>query len=118
MERVIEFGDLPSLGNGGDFDADSDVDGADFLTWQRTLANTVPPASDPNGDGVITAADLGVWKNNFGSTAAQPFGAAVPEPGAETLLAAGGAGRLSPPCLLLSKTHICNPIGITVAPRL
>jgi hypothetical protein len=88
MDGVIELGDLPGLGNGGDFDADGDVDGADFLTWQRTLGNNVPPTADPNGDGVITAADLTVWKNNFGSTQAHPFGAPVPEPGGAAWLVA------------------------------
>ena len=48
----------------GDFDGDGNVDGADFLVWQR----------DP---GVGNLAD---WQANFGTGSAQAGGAAVPEP--------------------------------------
>jgi len=50
----------------GDFDDDGDVDGADFLAWQRS-------------DG--TAAGLTAWQNNYGSpTPLAASSAAVPEP--------------------------------------
>ncbi len=49
----------------GDFDGDLDVDGADFLKWQREL-----------GD----AANLALWEGNFGTTAAAAAAASVPEP--------------------------------------
>jgi len=50
----------------GDFDTDGDVDGADFLKWQRDL-----------GD----ATNLALWEGNFGATAAASASAsAVPEP--------------------------------------
>ncbi len=50
----------------GDFDADGDVDGADFLAWQRN-------------DG--TSAGLNAWQNNFGSVTS-PISSAtqIPEP--------------------------------------
>ena len=57
----------------GDFDGDNDVDGADFLVWQR----------DTN------VGSLSDWQNHFG----EPMGgsvAAVPEPGSLLLLLAGG----------------------------
>jgi ELWxxDGT repeat protein len=51
------------------------VDGADFLAWQRSLGS---PASAPGRDadgnlsGAIDEDDLNIWKINFGSSAAAP----------------------------------------------
>ena len=58
----------------GDFDGDDDVDGEDFLVWQRGGA--------PGG---VTQANLQLWRANFGTQSVAATGA-VPEPGA-TLLA-------------------------------
>jgi hypothetical protein len=67
-------------GRQADFDADGDVDGSDFLVWQRGLGGSAgPPGGDANGDGVVNGADLKFWKVQFG----QPDGnasSAVPEP--------------------------------------
>jgi hypothetical protein len=56
----------------GDFDADADVDGADFLAWQRGLGTQALKASaaqgDADGDRDVDAADLGLWTGNFGAT--------------------------------------------------
>lgn len=62
----------------GDFDEDGDVDGADFLKWQR--GETDPP---------LDSAALAAWQSNFGAggTLAAVAAAAVPEP-ASLLLAA------------------------------
>ncbi|MEM8945903.1 MAG: autotransporter-associated beta strand repeat-containing protein [Planctomycetota bacterium] len=63
----------------GDFDGDGDVDGNDFLTWQRT-------------DG--TSAGLTAWQNNYGSgvgTVGAANAAAIPEPTTLVLLAMTGA---------------------------
>lgn len=65
----------------GDFDGDFDVDGADFITWQRGVG------------GEFNASDLVDWQENFGlATAATPSAGVVPEPGTLGLLAAGAAG--------------------------
>ena len=71
-------GDL-SVGFGcsaADFDADGDVDGADFLLWQR----------DPG------VGELGDWQDNFGTVAPPQAAAAsaVPEPASLALLGLGG----------------------------
>lgn len=58
-------------GSNGDFDADSDVDGADFLAWQRG-------GSEPLAD----------WETNYGVSTSLAASVAVPEPGT-FLLAAG-----------------------------
>ncbi|NOY41253.1 MAG: hypothetical protein GXP26_05390, partial [Planctomycetes bacterium] len=49
----------------GDFDLDGDVDGADFLKWQR--------------EG-LGASALTLWKAQFGDTNTPPAAASVPEP--------------------------------------
>jgi len=61
----------------GDFDHDGDVDGGDFLTWQRG------ETSDPH-----SASDFSAWQSNFGTTGGE-LGAAspsVPEPAPCTLI--------------------------------
>jgi hypothetical protein len=75
---------------GGDFDNDGDVDGADFLVWQR--------GGSPNPLG---ASDLAAWKANFGATASvvatvvqgsvsySSAASAVPEPSSCLILLAG-----------------------------
>ncbi|MBA3482676.1 MAG: hypothetical protein H0T51_12755 [Pirellulales bacterium] len=90
MEGIVQFGEIPGVGVLGDFDEDEDVDGADFLLWQRTLGTTVAEGSGADGsdNGVVDAADLAIWQTHFGETAgtaaAVLFSHAmgVPEPGA------------------------------------
>ncbi len=60
----------------GDFDGDFDVDGADFLAWQR--------GESPDQ---MSSSDLADWKANFGiSPSIVAASAAVPEPATGTLL--------------------------------
>jgi hypothetical protein len=68
--------------DGGDFDNDGDVDGNDFLKWQR--------CESPNG---LTQTDLDAWKANYGPNGL-PAVAAVPEPATSVLvmLAAASVG--------------------------
>ena len=65
-------GGVPIAGTSaaGDFDADGDIDGADFLKWQREM-----------GD----ANSLGLWESGFGSSA-RAVAQAVPEPSTGLLL--------------------------------
>ncbi|MBA4106987.1 MAG: hypothetical protein C0485_14660 [Pirellula sp.] len=55
----------------GDFDENSIVDGNDFLKWQRAFGSS-DVGSDGDGDGVVGASDLGVWKENFGAPESLP----------------------------------------------
>ena len=86
MEGIVQFGPLPTANTtDGDYDKDGDVDGRDFLVWQRTLGSSaVPPGSgaDGNGNGVVDSADLTVWKNHYGSLVAANSSnlSSVPEP--------------------------------------
>lgn len=67
----------------GDFDLDGDVDGEDFLTWQR--------GASPGG---VTSADLTTWQANFGSLVQLTnASSAVPEPSTLALLAVASLGR-------------------------
>lgn len=72
----------------GDFDNDGDVDGLDFLAWQRG------ESPDP-----MSAEDLDAWQTSYGAGAEAFLGQiqAVPEPGALGLVLVGSA------CFLLRK---------------
>lgn len=72
----------PSAAILGDFDENGQVDGNDFLVWQR--------GGSPNP---FTSGDLDQWKANFGAPASVAVGA-VPEP-ASALLACGGLALLA-----------------------
>lgn len=75
----------------GDYDNDLDVDGADFLLWQRDYGSTVNLSADGNGDQIVDDADLTVWKANFGTApSATANVAAIPEPSSLALLAIAG----------------------------
>ncbi len=85
-----------------DFDGDGDVDGADFLAWQRgfgTSGNATLAQGDANGDGDVNALDLAIWQAQYGTLSElQTLAAQVPEPSSiglviVSLLAAGGSRR-------------------------
>ena len=57
----VEYGNVegPSL-DSADFDNDGDIDGADFLTWQRGFGMSSPTHAngDANGDGKLTREEM------------------------------------------------------------
>jgi hypothetical protein len=68
------------LGNFADFDDDDDVDGADFLTWQRGLGtanNAVRSQGDANADGKVDLDDLSVWRSTIGAADVQTLAPAA-----------------------------------------
>jgi len=62
-----------AISDSGDFDNDGDVDGADFLTWQRNLG----------------VGNLSAWESNFGNTGVLTATQAVPEPSSWFLALSG-----------------------------
>lgn len=76
-------------GQTGDFDGDGDVDGADFLEWQR--------GNSPN---LGSAGDLLDWENNYGAAPLSGL-STVPEPSSALLI---GIGILATGCCRLKRT--------------
>lgn len=73
----------------GDYDADGDVDGHDYLQWQTLLSSTVAPrgsGADGDRDGDVDADDLALWRVYFGASP-DAASSTVPEPAAALLAA-------------------------------
>jgi hypothetical protein len=73
-----------------DFDGDGDIDGADFLSWQRNLglaSGATLAQGDADGNGAVNAADLAIWRGQFAT--AVPAANSIPEPGGLTLSLVG-----------------------------
>jgi len=85
-----------------DFDNDNDIDGADFLAWQRGFGTTTGAAKtdgDADNDGDVDAADLGAWESQFGGPA--PLVAAVDS---------GQSAVGSEPVALATQSVVVSPI--------
>jgi hypothetical protein len=81
----------------GDYARDGRVDGTDFLLWQRTLGSRTMLSADGNGNGVVDAADLSLWKSSFDVAGSTSSAVAVPEPAASSvslLLLTAAAGGI------------------------
>jgi hypothetical protein len=66
----------------GDFDADGDVDGADFVVWQTNFplaSGAILGQGDADNDGDVDGADFVVWQTNFPFNPG-PGASPVPEP--------------------------------------
>lgn len=72
--------ELVTSGPNGDYDNDGDVDGRDFLIWQR--GNSPTP---------LSPGDLAAWQANYGTNPVLAF-EAVPEPASLLLFAPGILG--------------------------
>jgi hypothetical protein len=74
----------------GDFDLDDDVDGRDFLVWQRLFGSTTRTVADASLNGIVDAPDLEIWQQNYGDDFSALTIAAVslPEPSSLALLSA------------------------------
>ena len=86
-----ETGTVTIVNPSANFDEDTDVDGADFLTWQRGFgADGGLAEGDANSSGFVDAADLVVWEDQYGLPVATLSGlASVPEPQSLSLLICG-----------------------------
>ena len=78
-QQSVFFDDFElTLCGSGDFDCDGDVDGDDFLSWQRG------ESPDP-----LSASDLADWEANYGAPPLEAAAGAVPEPISTTIFLAG-----------------------------
>jgi hypothetical protein len=77
---LVELGVEYILATPGDFDFDGDVDGRDFLVWQRNPS----------------VGDLADWQSNYGVGSLTANSTAVPEPGSLILFFALVAGISAP----------------------
>ena len=79
-----------------DFDGDNDVDGNDFLLWQRGVGKPNPTLADgdANDDNVVNGDDLAIWESEFGMPQTVAAAASIPEPGSLLLLGLSAAGVL------------------------
>jgi len=85
----------------GDFDIDNDVDGLDFLKWQRGFGST------------YDANDLADWEANFGTVAPLSAVAAattVPEPTTGILLVLGMAAMFFRRNVIVSYSPSSPPL--------
>jgi len=89
--------DVPAqlLGLHGNSDGDGDVDGVDFLAWQRGFgvgSGASALTGDLNGQGAVDEFDLWLWEQNYGATSGPgnlAANAQIPEPAAWCLLLTG-----------------------------
>ena len=71
---------LGSAPPAGDYDLNNVVDGADFLTWQRSFGLAAVPAgsgADGDEDGIVDSGDLDVWRDSYGVPESAQDGVAV-----------------------------------------
>jgi hypothetical protein len=68
-----------------DHDLDDDVDGRDFLIWQRNFAQT-GQNGDANSDYQVDDLDLVAWQSQYGSIASTAQLVVVPEPSVGVVL--------------------------------
>ena len=68
MDRVLNFFGVTNAVPTADFDGDGDVDGRDFLAWQRGFGASSPTLSDgdANGDAMVDGNDLEIWQSQYG----------------------------------------------------
>ncbi|MBA4106594.1 MAG: hypothetical protein C0485_12625 [Pirellula sp.] len=96
---------VASVAPSADFNASGRVDGHDFLAWQRGFGIAAPNATKANGDADndsdVDAADLAVWKTQFGSPA--PVSAAYESAQAPAFAPAVMAAEESPTSTLTSQ---------------
>jgi hypothetical protein len=71
MDRVLEFFGVGATPPRADFNGDGNVDGRDFLAWQRGYGKTDPTLSDgdANGDGSVDGSDLTLWQDQYATPA-------------------------------------------------
>jgi acetyl esterase/lipase len=94
-DEAIEFLNGQLLQPAGDFDRDGDVDGRDFLKWQRDSGANVNPkgsGADANHDGTVNDEDLGIWQQHYGEGSQSISMMPIPEPSTAVLILYAACG--------------------------
>ena len=94
----IDIGAFEYSAVSADFDSDTDVDGSDFLIWQRgyspignaavaavATSSTTNAQGDADGNGTVDELDLAIWQSQFGLTVPPAGAEAVAAPVAESV---------------------------------
>lgn len=97
-DNLLTTGELSvvsaSIIEDADFDGDGDVDGRDFLTWQRGFGLTDQENNllgDANGDGDVDGLDLAIWQTQYAEPGElNATQTAVPEPASLALVILAG----------------------------
>jgi hypothetical protein len=100
----------------GDYNADGQVDAADYVVWRKGYGESVPnwSGADGNGDGVVDDDDFAVWTAGYGSPAAGSGSALappVPEPAATALACVALVGAC------LSRRRLAPRVIVAIAER-
>ena len=99
-----------------DFNQDGDIDGNDFLAWQRNTGLTSGASlaqGDANANGVVDDVDLTIWQAQFG-TAETTATTTTPEPSAIFLVMLGLASAC---CCRGRHWESCAAVPLTTARR-
>jgi hypothetical protein len=85
-----------SIVENADFDGDGDIDGRDFLIWQRGFGGEASlTTGDANDDGTVDALDLAIWQAQYANVPELvATNVAVPEPSTILLISVTLAGLL------------------------
>ena len=77
-------------GVAGDYNADGNVNGGDYIVWRQNMGTTATLPNDNNIGGVIGSQHYDLWRAHFGETAgggaSLASGAVIPEPATLALL--------------------------------
>lgn len=117
FDPPVAAGPVDQNANGtGDFNQDGDIDGADFLAFQRGYTMNGTPSmadGDGNSDGVVDALDMNVWTTAYRATA----GANSTPDGSERVFESGTAflewqRSLSSTALAASSDSSLSSLGV------